>query len=44
MLGTAEAYRELNLPASPHELVAAVLTALAEPGAEERWYNGQSLL
>lgn len=44
MLGTAEAYRELNLPASPHELVAAVLTALAEPGAKERWYNGQSLL
>ncbi len=44
MLGTAEAYRELNLPASPHELVAAVLTALTEPGAEALWYNGQSFL
>jgi Fe-S-cluster containining protein len=43
MLGTAEAYRELNLPASPHELVAAVLTALTEPSAEACWYNGQSL-
>lgn len=40
MAGTAEAYREVGLPASPHELASAVLTALEDETAEARWYKG----
>jgi uncharacterized protein len=38
MIGTAEAYREVDLPASAHELNSAVLLALGDESAEARWY------
>ena len=38
MIGTAEAYREVDLPASAHELNSAVLLALSDESAEARWY------
>jgi len=38
MIGTAEAYREVDLPASAHELDSAVLLALSDASAEARWY------
>lgn len=43
MVGTAEAYREVHLAASAHELLAAVLQALADPTAEARWYAGETV-
>jgi Fe-S-cluster containining protein len=43
MAGTNEAYRSVGLPASGHELSAAVLAALAG-NAEEAWYQGKPLL
>lgn len=39
--GTAEGYRVAKLSAAPHELVAAVLTALTDETAEMRWYGGE---
>ncbi len=42
--GTNAAYRSLNLPASPMELSAAVLAAMAVPDAAERWYQGTALV
>lgn len=42
MAGTALAYGDQALPASAHELNAAVLAALNDPTAMERWYQGQS--
>lgn len=41
--GTNEAFKRVGLPASRHELSAAVLAALAE-NAEEAWYQGKPLL
>ena len=41
MLGTAGAYRDVRLSASPMELNAAVLDALDDPAAEQRWYAGR---
>lgn len=40
MAGTAEAYRDDHLAASPHELLAAVLQALTDASAESRWAAG----
>jgi uncharacterized protein len=40
MAGTALAYRDMQLPASAHELNAAVLAALTDATAQERWYQG----
>ncbi|MBU0828359.1 MAG: YkgJ family cysteine cluster protein [Gammaproteobacteria bacterium] len=40
MAGTALAYRDVHLPASAHELNAAVLAALTDASAQERWYHG----
>lgn len=42
--GANAAYRSLNLPASPMELAAAVLAAMASPDAAERWYQGTPIL
>lgn len=42
MAGTALAYRDLQLPASAHELNAAVLAALTDASAQERWYQGDT--
>jgi len=41
--GTTRAYRSVGLPASGHELSAAVLAAL-DGHAEEAWYQGRQLL
>ena len=43
MLGTAEAYRDVHLAASAHELLEAVLQALSDPTAEARWYAGEAV-
>lgn len=43
MAGTSEAYREVKLLASAHELNAAVLVALNDESAEARWYNGENV-
>lgn len=40
MAGTALAYRDQPLPASAHELNAAVLAALKDPAAQARWHQG----
>lgn len=42
MAGTALAYRDQPLPASAHELNAAVLAALKDPAAQARWYQGDA--
>lgn len=42
MAGTALAYRDQPLPASAHELNAAVLAALKDPTAQARWYQGDA--
>ena len=42
MAGTALAYRDVQLPASAHELNAAVLVALTDATAQERWYQGNT--
>lgn len=42
MAGTAMAYRDVNLPASAHELNAAVLEALTNALAQEAWYRGDA--
>ena len=44
MAGTAAAYREVGLPASPRELLAAVLAALTDASTEVRWYRGEAVL
>lgn len=41
--GTAEAYRNLGLDASGHELGRAVLLALTDPSAAARWYGGEAV-
>jgi uncharacterized protein len=43
MAGTFEAYRALGLPASPRELSAAVLDALEDAGAAERWFSSDAM-
>ena len=40
MAGTALAYRDQLLPASAHELNAAVLAALTDPKTRHRWHKG----
>lgn len=41
--GTVEGYLKRQLPAYPHELGQAVLRALEEPDAEERWFRGEQV-
>jgi Fe-S-cluster containining protein len=41
--GTVEGYLKRHLPSYPHELGTAVLKALEEPDAEERWYKGEQV-
>ena len=43
MKGTADAYREIGLHASGHDLGRAVLIALTDPTAEGRWLNGEAV-
>ncbi|MFN7153411.1 MAG: YkgJ family cysteine cluster protein [Acidovorax sp.] len=40
MAGTAQAYGDVQLAANAHELNAAVLAAMTEATAKERWYQG----
>lgn len=40
--GTARADADVQLSASAHELNAAVLAALTDPTAKERWYHGDA--
>lgn len=42
MAGTAQAYGDVQLPANAHELNAAVLAALTDATAKERWYQGDA--
>lgn len=41
MAGTAAGYEQAQLPATAHELNAAVLAALSDDKAETRWYGGE---
>ncbi len=43
MAGTSDAYHEISLLASAHELNSAVLVALNDDTAEARWYNGENI-
>ena len=43
MKGAADAYRQLKLQASAHELCNAVLLALTDDTAEARWVNGETV-
>jgi uncharacterized protein len=43
MAGTSQAYQEVNLTASAHELNSALLLALTDESAESRWYDGESV-
>ena len=43
MTGVSEAYHDVNLVASAHELNSAVLLALTDESAEARWYNGEKI-
>lgn len=43
MKGTSEAYRQIGLNASAHELCSAVLLALTDETAEARWHEGESV-
>ena len=43
MKGTAEAYRQVGLQSSAHELCLTVLLALSDETAEERWHSGESV-
>ncbi len=43
MKGTANAYAQVGLSASAHELGQAVLLALTDDTAESRWYGGESV-
>lgn len=42
MAGTAQAYGDVQLAANAHELNAAVLAALTDATAKERWYQGDA--
>ena len=42
MAGTAQAYGDVQLPASAHELNAAVLAALTDTTAQDRWHQGDA--
>src|SRR5450830_161957 len=41
MKGTSEAYQQVGLPASSHELGQAVLLALTDESTQQRWYAGE---
>jgi Fe-S-cluster containining protein len=41
MAGVSEAYHEVKLMASAHELNSAVLVALSDESAEARWHSGE---
>lgn len=41
--GTSDAYREIGLPAAGHDLGQAVLIALTDSTAEERWLSGEAV-
>lgn len=43
MAGTAAAYEQVHLPATAHELNAAVLAALSDDTAQARWYRGEGV-
>jgi Fe-S-cluster containining protein len=43
MIGMVEGYRKRLLPTHPHELGAALLVALEQADAEERWYRGEAV-
>jgi hypothetical protein len=43
MKGTAEAYCQVGLKTSAHELCKAVLQALTDETAEARWHNGEAV-
>ena len=43
MAGTSDAYHEISLMASAHELNSALLVALNDDTAEARWYNGENI-
>ncbi|MCK9200174.1 MAG: YkgJ family cysteine cluster protein [Gallionella sp.] len=43
MKGTSEAYRQVGLHASAHELGSAVLQALTDETIEARWHDGEAV-
>jgi Fe-S-cluster containining protein len=43
MKGTADAYQEIGLHATGHDLGQAILIALIDPTAESRWLSGEAV-
>lgn len=43
IFGTSQAYSRTKLSSQNHELGQALLVALADPGAEDRWYRGEQV-
>jgi Fe-S-cluster containining protein len=43
IFGTTQAYTRAKLSTRNHELGQALLVALTDPGAEERWYRGEQV-
>lgn len=43
MKGTAQAYQQVGLPASSHELGQSVLLALTDDSLQPRWHAGESV-
>jgi len=43
IFGTTQAYTKAKLETKNHELGQALLVALTEPSAEEKWYRGQQV-
>jgi uncharacterized protein len=43
IFGTNQAYARAKLPNQIHELGQALLVALTDPGAEDRWYRGEQV-
>jgi Fe-S-cluster containining protein len=41
--GTANAYRARGLDADRHEFIGALVVALTDPSAEERWFAGERI-
>ena len=43
IFGTSQAYARAKLANQNHELGQALLLALTDPGAEDRWYRGEQV-
>lgn len=42
-LGMVAAYERIKRPSAPHEFISSLLSAMNDPTAEERWWNGEDV-